>query len=315
MNLPLNTELRFTRTHWQELGWETNCSLSHICLLNVSSDSRNIQNNWGFFAFDGLTHKGKDFIPDVISQKPAAVFADIRYKDELRSFENDTPFFYASDFFNLSARTIAFLYGQPSDQISITGITGTNGKTTVALFLKKLLEALRYKTMYIGTLGVHIGQKILSQGQSQGMTTPDLISTNRFLKEGIRQKVSHAFLEVSSHALHQKRIEGIDFEVGVFTNLSQDHLDYHKTMEDYFMSKKNLFERMLRQKQKKVRGFVICTDDPYGQRLYKWLESALAQSSAQSSEEKVKKIELLGFKRSETLFRIPRMPLSPKILI
>ena len=258
--------MRFYKEKWEELKWRTNSSRPYVEIHDASQDSREVQKGWAFFAFDGLHHKGKDFIPQVLEKKPSAIFADVKYQPELTQFEDEAVFFYSSDFQASSRNTIAALFETGAEPMKLVGITGTNGKTTVALLLKNLVERLGVRAMYVGTLGAIIHDETITQT----LTTPDVIQLRRLIKKGAETHVSLGFLEVSSHGLDQGRVKGLDFSVGVFTNLSHDHLDYHKTMENYYESKKILFSDMLSSEQKK--SFVICTDGPYGRRLFKWLK-------------------------------------------
>jgi len=145
-------------------------------------------------------------------------------------------------------------YGKPSSKIRVIGITGTNGKTTCSYLLEHLLKALNQKVGVIGTINYRYGQKVIPATQ----TTPGPLQLQKILSQMQQSGCSHAILEVSSHALHQKRTQGIDFEVGLFTNLTQDHLDYHDTLENYFEAKSQLFKNLASDKTS-----VINMDNPW----------------------------------------------------
>lgn len=131
-------------------------------------------------------------------------------------------------------------YGNPSAKLKVIGITGTNGKTTTATLLHKIARELGYKAGLIGT----VENIIVDEKRTTINTTPGLITLNKLLKEMAEKECEYVFMEVSSHGIDQKRIAGINFVGGVFTNLTQDHLDYHKSMENYFLTKKKFFQNL-----------------------------------------------------------------------
>ena len=134
----------------------------------------------------------------------------------------------------------ANFYDNPSRKLKLVGVTGTNGKTTVATLLYELFQNAGYHTGLLSTVKIKIG----SQTFKATHTTPDSVSINRYLAQMIEQGVTHCFMEVSSHGIHQSRTEGLDFDGGVFTNLSHDHLDYHKTFSGYRDVKKKFFDNL-----------------------------------------------------------------------
>ncbi len=162
--------------------------------------------------------------------------------------------------FKLKRRVITWLagmhfYGNPSAKMRIVGVTGTNGKTTTATLLYKIAESLGYKAGLIGTVeNIIAGEKRVATH-----TTPDPISLHKLLNEMAERGCEYVFMEVSSHALHQERVAGINFAGAIFTNLTHDHLDYHKNLDNYFMAKKKLFDRLDR------RAFALGNaDDTHG---------------------------------------------------
>jgi UDP-N-acetylmuramoyl-L-alanyl-D-glutamate--2,6-diaminopimelate ligase len=136
------------------------------------------------------------------------------------------------------ARISANFYRKPAERIAITGITGTNGKSTTAFLVEAILSAAGRKSALIGTIEYHVAGKVLPAPH----TTPEALELNRIFSEALGQGATDAVMEVSSHALAQERVFGVPFDVAVFTNLTRDHLDYHKTMEEYFAAKRVLFE-------------------------------------------------------------------------
>ena len=131
-------------------------------------------------------------------------------------------------------------YGQPTEKLKLVGVTGTNGKTTIATLLYKLFTALGYKCGLLSTVENHIGDRILPATH----TTPDPLHLNALLKEMVDAGCTHAFMETSSHAIHQQRIAGLHYAGGMFSNITHDHLDYHKTFDEYIRVKKSFFDSL-----------------------------------------------------------------------
>ena len=148
----------------------------------------------------------------------------------------------------------ARFYDYPSRKLTMVGVTGTNGKTTTTHLIASMLESAGQKSGLIGTIEYKIGDEVISATH----TTPESLELNDMLARMAERKCSAAVMEVSSHALHQHRVDGVNFSVGVFTNLTQDHLDYHKTMENYFDAKKILFESLSGSSRA-----VVNIDDPW----------------------------------------------------
>ena len=161
------------------------------------------------------------------------------------------------------AEAAAVFYGHPSLQLQTAGITGTNGKTTVTFLLKHLLDVAERPCGLIGTVRYVVGPRELPAAR----TTPESDDVQRLLREMRDVNCRAAVMEVSSHALDQGRVRGVEFDAAVFTNLTQDHLDYHETMESYFAAKSVLFDQLASQTHKRGTA-VINIDDRYGRRLY-----------------------------------------------
>src|SRR5690606_23360314 len=132
------------------------------------------------------------------------------------------------------------LYGNPTGQLKLIGITGTNGKTTTATLTYNLLESLGYASILVSTI------RILVHGKEypSSHTTPDILTLNKIFSEAVEAGCEYAVMEVSSHGIHQNRIKGLSFEIGVFTNITHDHLDYHKTFAEYIKAKKKFFDEL-----------------------------------------------------------------------
>jgi len=162
------------------------------------------------------------------------------------------------------ARLSANFYGRPAEKLLITGITGTNGKTTTTFLLNSMLRAAGRKSALVGTVEYRIEDEVFPAPH----TTPEALELNQFFNRALDRGCTEAVMEVSSHALEQQRVFGIPFDVAVFTNLTRDHLDYHRTMEEYFASKAILFQGC---GTKPPRSAVINIEDEYGKQLMKLL--------------------------------------------
>jgi UDP-N-acetylmuramoyl-L-alanyl-D-glutamate--2,6-diaminopimelate ligase len=160
------------------------------------------------------------------------------------------------------ARLAAAFYSNPSKQLRMIGVTGTNGKTTTTYLIKHLLERAGQRTGLIGTVSYEIGERVLPASR----TTPESLDLQSTLAQCVDARCANVVMEVSSHALELGRVDGIGFRVGIFTNLTQDHLDFHRGMKEYFEAKSRLFAGM-RDGEGKGRTAVINVDDAYGQQL------------------------------------------------
>jgi len=153
-------------------------------------------------------------------------------------------------------------YGNPSKKLKIVGVTGTNGKTTTATLLYKIATELGYKAGLIGTVENIIAGEKIKHSETAPQTTPDPIRLNKLLKEMVAKGCEYVFMEVSSHAMDQKRVAGVNFIGGIFTNLTHDHLDYHKNFENYFAAKKKFFQML------PENAFALANaDDIYGEKI------------------------------------------------
>ncbi len=226
----------------------------------VWDDSRRVTPGSLFAALSGPTMKGEDFIDDAVAKGakvivlPRGVTGDFngRYQDVL-FVEVENP----RDVFRSVVRDF---YGMPSDKVRVIGVTGTNGKTTITYFLESILSAAGFSSGVIGTVNYRVAGKVVPSKN----TTPGLLDNQIFLSHLEKSGVSHSVMEVSSHALDQGRVDLIDFSGALFTNLTGDHLDYHKTMDRYFEAKSHLFSRL------SAKAYaVINMDDVWGQKLLK----------------------------------------------
>ena len=266
--------MNLSRQDWEQLGWETTIARDVVRLWKSTLDSRKIKKNSAFFAYDGSNHKGKDFIWQAIDTGAGAVFLDKKYQKEVVKhtlFHKELPIFFSSNFFHDSAKTMYKLGKLTIEDKQWIGITGTNGKTTIAFILEQVINALGSKTGYVGTLGA----SLMGETVNTVNTSPDPAMLSEIFQKGERKKIKTYVLEASSHGLVQGRLDSLPWQIGIFTNLSQDHLDYHKSMEKYFEAKKILFNQLVAASRPGATA-IIMSESTYGKRLHKELKKAKA---------------------------------------
>jgi UDP-N-acetylmuramoyl-L-alanyl-D-glutamate--2,6-diaminopimelate ligase len=203
-------------------------------ISDVQIDSRKVQKGSAFVAVRGSYADGHQYIDSALEKGAAAIICET-LPDPMQKgvtyvcVENSA----------IAAGYMAHnLNGQPSEKMKLVGVTGTNGKTTIATLLYKLFSALGYKTGLLSTVENQIGEKVIPATH----TTPDTISLNNLLRQMADEGCTHVFMETSSHAIDQHRIAGLHYEGGIFTNITHDHLDYHKTFDEYIRVKKAFFD-------------------------------------------------------------------------
>lgn len=224
-----------------------------IDIKSVAYDSRKVSSGSLFVAVKGFIKDGHDYIFEAISKGAVAVIGEKELK------LGSIPYVRVIDSRKALAHSSSWLYGYPARMLKIIGVTGTNGKTTTAYLVKALLDQAGFTTGVIGTIGNIIKDEHLPAER----TTPESLELNQLFNKMVSSRVDYAVMEVSSHSLKLHRVDGICYEVGIFTNLTQDHLDFHGSFEDYFSSKKMLFD--ISQKA------VINVDDEYGRKLLDYL--------------------------------------------
>jgi len=214
-------------------------STAGIAVNEVNSlqiDSRKVSGGSAFIAIKGAVADGHAYSNTAIQNGASVIVCEVlpaEIKDGVRYIQVSNS--------ALAAGIMAHnFYGQPSRKVKLIGVTGTNGKTTVATLLFKLFSALGYKCGLISTVQNQIADEIIPSTH----TTPDAISLNELLSKMADAACSHVFMEVSSHALDQHRVAGIQFTGGLFTNITHDHLDYHKTFDEYIKAKKKFFDEL-----------------------------------------------------------------------
>ena len=219
-------------------------------------DSRRVKPGDVFVAMQGESSDGNKFIDQAISARAVAIVTDSASEKP----RDGVAWAQVPHGRRALARLSANFCKKPAERLAITGITGTNGKSTTAFLLESILAVSGRKSALVGTIEYHVAGKILPAPH----TTPEALELNRILGEALGQGATEAVTEVSSHALEQQRVYGIPFDVAIFTNLTRDHLDYHHTIEEYFSSKQTLFEGCGTDAP---RAAVLNTDDEYGQKL------------------------------------------------
>jgi UDP-N-acetylmuramoyl-L-alanyl-D-glutamate--2,6-diaminopimelate ligase len=201
---------------------------------DIQIDSRKIKKGSLFIAMKGGAVDGHLFIDKAIEQGATAIVCE-----EMPASRKEGIAYAEVEDSAVAAGYIAHnFFGQPSQKMKLMGVTGTNGKTTIVTLLYKLFTSLGYKCGLLSTVENHIGDKIIPATH----TTPDAVSLNVLLKQMVDEGCTHVFMEASSHAIHQHRITGLQFAGGIFSNITHDHLDYHKSFDEYIRVKKSFFD-------------------------------------------------------------------------
>lgn len=204
----------------------------------LAHDSRKVDRPGAcFFALRGAAADGHLFIDKAVSNGAVAVVCE-ELPEDVEAHSPDTTFLHVGDSRAALAEAAAAFYGDPARELTMIGVTGTNGKTTVSFLLHHVLLALGEKPGLVGTLDYRIGEETVATG----LTTPDALELHRLFRRMVEAGCRACVMEVSSHALEQQRTRAIGFDAALFTNLTQDHLDYHGSMEAYARAKRRLFE-------------------------------------------------------------------------
>ncbi|HKI90349.1 MAG TPA: UDP-N-acetylmuramoyl-L-alanyl-D-glutamate--2,6-diaminopimelate ligase [Draconibacterium sp.] len=205
-------------------------------ISGIEFDSRKIQPGVAFVAQRGTHVDGHDFIEKAEKKGATVVFCE---SFPIKISENVT-YIKVKDSTPILGELASVFYDFPSQQMKVIGITGTNGKTSIATLLYRLFLDLDYKSGLFSTISYQINGK----AESASHTTPDALKIQELMAEMVKEECEYCFMEVSSHAIHQQRIQGIQFAGGVFTNITHDHLDYHKTFSEYIKAKQRFFDQL-----------------------------------------------------------------------
>lgn len=249
--------------------YEIYSDINDFNVKGVSPHSKKIADNYIFVAVQGSRYDGSAFIEEAVRNGAKAVitslenspFPPLEKGGEGGIFNNcykGVNFIKIVDPRKALSDLAAEFYGNPSKEIKVTGITGTNGKTTISYLLEAFLRESGRQCAVIGTINHRFKNKIIDSKN----TTPGAEIIQRMLSEMLKEGINYCLMEVSSHALDQERIQAVEFDSAIFTNLTQDHLDYHNTMENYFQAKAKLFKNLNKQS-----FAVINNDDAYGRML------------------------------------------------
>jgi UDP-N-acetylmuramoyl-L-alanyl-D-glutamate--2,6-diaminopimelate ligase len=226
-----------------------------VPVSGIASDSRRVREGYLFLAVSGFNSHGLDFVEQARTAGACAIAWDSSTGSE--PADVGLPLVAVSQLADKIGEIANRFFGWPSRRLGVTGTTGTNGKTTVAWMIAQARERLGERCAYLGTVGHGIGEV----GGAGGLTTPPTIELHEHLAEFVAGGADSASIEVSSHALSQGRVDGVEFDAAVFTNLTRDHLDYHPDMDDYFASKAMLFIDCA------PRHRIVNVDTDYGRRL------------------------------------------------
>ena len=233
---------------------------------NICDDSRYVNKGTVFFAVKGLSSDGCDFIESAISSGACAVVYEPPY--DLSNIETSIPIIAVEDLKLEIPNIVSRHYESSINEMSIIGVTGTNGKTTVSWLIHQGFKKIGYKSGYIGTLGYGLESLNLNE-----LTTPSCMKLHKILSEFQNSGVEYVVMEISSHAIDQRRIDGINFNSVIFTNLSRDHIDYHGNMENYGETKAKLFL----ERQSKIK--IININDSFGRSLIERVDEEVISTS------------------------------------
>src|ERR1700749_4478404 len=248
-------------------GLNVSASVGDPQISGLDYDSRRIKPGWVFLAMHGESSDGNRYIDVALKNGAVAVVTDSASESQ----RQNVPWAVTPNGRRALGQMSANFYGHPADKLQIIGVTGTNGKTTTTFLCESILRHCGKPSALIGTIEYHVPVKASSNGGAASFkvlpsphTTPESLELNQIFAEAVAAGATHAVMEVSSHALSQERVWGVPFEVAVFTNLTRDHLDYHKDMESYFTAKSILFSGC---GTPPPRAAVINADDEYGRKL------------------------------------------------
>ena len=230
-------------------------------ILGITDNSKEVGKGFLFVAVRGKTTDGHMYVDSAVRRGAAAVLAE---EFPAGAADSEAAFVKTLDSRAAACVAAANFHDRPSLGMKVVGVTGTNGKTTVTHMLEEAWKAQGLRTGMIGT----IENRYAGRSVPSSLTTPGAVELARTLREMKDAGVTHAALEVSSHALDLKRADACHFDAAVFTNLTQDHLDYHLTIEDYFAAKRRLFAEILERSEKKDVYSVVNADDPFADRIH-----------------------------------------------
>lgn len=234
--------------------------LAPLSITGITANSTQVKNGFLFIAEKGVSNDGHKYLSAAIENGAGALLVE---RVDLVPSTFQGMILQAPNTRLIAPAMAALFYNKPSEKLFCMGVTGTNGKTSFTYLIEHFFNTAQQLTGVIGTIDHHLGSKTWGTE----LTTPHPIEIQARLNDFIQNNAKTLAIEVSSHAIDQKRVEGIEFDVGVFTNLTRDHLDYHSTMEEYFEVKQKLFTDILGHSQKKTVFAIINRDDPWGAKI------------------------------------------------
>ncbi len=258
----MNTAQHHWSLHDLTAGIPVAGEIPDLLVTGLSADSRTLSPGDAFVALKGLRGHGLDHLESVKQHGAVAVLYDESDAIDIPA-DQGIPLVKVEGLKSQLGKLADRFFGSPSSQLGLVGVTGTNGKTSICHYLLHALNQVTSPCGYIGTTGYVVGDHFYSATSEHNRTTPDVISVHALLDKFVQHGAGYAAMEVSSHALDQGRVDGVKFEVVVFTNLSRDHLDYHASMEDYAEAKRKLLY------QPGVSCAVVNVDDAEGR---EWLK-------------------------------------------
>ena len=269
-------------------------------IVSIEQDSRKVKAGSMFIAVRGTNVDGHSFIPQVIEAGASAVVCET-LPEEL----SDNVTYIKVEDCNLALALLASAWnGYPSEQLTLVGVTGTNGKTTIATLLYNLFMKLGYPCGLLST----VCNYVIDRPVPATHTTPDPLALNDLLRQMVEEGCAYAFMEVSSHSADQKRIGGLDFDGGIFTNLTRDPMDYHKTVENYLKAKKSFFDGL------KAEAFAISNaDDKNGTVMLQNTKARRRLYSVRSAADYTAKIIEEAFEGMELQFGVGGKALNPVV--
>ena len=205
-------------------------------ISEIIFDSRKVIENSLYIAIKGILADGHQYISSAIEKGAKVIVCEVLPEQK----EEGITYIKVENSSKVLGLLASNFYGNPSEKLTLVGITGTNGKTSVSTLLFDIFKKMGYSSVLISTVEYRIGDEVFPSTH----TTPDIITLNKILSKAVEQGCQYAFMEVSSHGIHQGRIDGLNFRVAGFTNITHDHLDYHKTFLEYLNTKKRFFDEL-----------------------------------------------------------------------
>ena len=220
----------------QNISLKSTFGNSEIEVTGIQFDSRKVEDGSVFVATRGTATDGHDFIGAAIEKGAKAIICEIQPSDK----QDGVTYIQVENSSDALGRMASAWYDFPSSKLKLVGVTGTNGKTTIATLLYQMFRELGYKTGLLSTVCNYVNEQAIEATH----TTPDSLALNELLAQMVDARCGYAFMEVSSHSVDQRRIAGLEFDGGIFTNITRDHIDYHLTFENYLKAKKQFFDEL-----------------------------------------------------------------------